>query len=345
MTPYSALAIQITCQAVNACTGAEEARARIFSSIERVARQVSAAKAFIGPGLKLVVLPEYFLTSYPQGESIEYWRQIGCIDPDGPEHEALASIASQQGVYLSGNVYETDSHFPSLYFQTSFILGDTGNLLLRYRRLISMFAPTPYDVLDRYLAVCGEDSLFPVVDTPLGRMGTIASEEILFPELTRALALRGAEVICHSSSEISSPLLTPKNAAKVARAAENHLYLVSANSAGIAGIDLPNQSVDRGSKIVDYQGRVLAEASTGESITAHADVHLDALRAFRRRPGLFNVFSRQRLALIKPAFGDIEFYPANSMLADDGRVVTPERDHFLSTQQQVIDALAQRRVI
>ena len=345
MTPYSALAIQITCQAVNPCTGPEEARARIFSSIERVARQVSAAKAFIGPGLKLVVLPEYFLTSYPQGESIEYWRQIGCIDPDGPEHEALASIASDQGVYLSGNVYETDSHFPSLYFQTSFILGDTGNLLLRYRRLISMFAPTPYDVLDRYLEVYGEDSLFPVVDTPLGRMGTIASEEILFPELTRALALRGAEVICHSSSEISSPLLTPKNAAKVARAAENHLYLVSANSAGIAGIDLPNQSVDRGSKIVDYQGRVLAEASTGESIAAHADVHLDALRAFRRRPGLFNVFSRQRLALIKPAFGDIEFYPANSMLADDGRVVTPEREHFLSTQQAVINALAERGVI
>lgn len=345
MTPYSALAIQITCQAVNACQSTEEARAQIFSSIDRVARQVAAAKAFIGPGLKLVVLPEYFLTSYPQGESIEYWRQIGCIDPDGPEREALATIASDQGVYLSGNAYETDPHFPSLYFQTSFILGDTGNLLLRYRRLISMFAPTPYDVLDRYLEAYGEDSLFPVVDTPLGRLGTVASEEILFPELTRALALRGAEVICHSSSEISSPMLTPKNAAKISRAAENHLYVVSANSAGIVGIDLPNQSVDGGSKIIDYQGRVLAEASTGESIAAHAEVHLEALRAYRRRPSLFNVFTRQRLGLIGSAYGDSEVYPANSMLDDEGRVVTPERAHFLASQQAVIDALAERGVI
>lgn len=345
MAPYSALALQVTCQAVNGCQGVEEARASIFSSIDRVARQVAAAKAFIGPGLKLVVLPEYFLTSYPQGEPIEYWRQIGCIHPDGREHQALARIASDQRVYLSGNVYETDSHFPSLYFQTSFILGDTGDLLLRYRRLISMFAPTPYDVLDRYLEVYGEDSLFPVVDTSLGRLGTVASEEILFPELIRALALRGAEVICHSSSEISSPMLTPKNAAKVSRAAENHLYVVSSNSAGIAGIDLPNQSVDRGSKLVDYQGRVLAEAATGESIAAHAEVHIEALRAYRRRPGLFNVFTRQRLGLIDAAYGEFEMYPANSMLGDDGRVVTPERAHFLATQQAVMDALIDRGMI
>ncbi len=345
MTPYTALALQTTCQSVNDCQGPDEARARIYASIERVGRQVAAAKAFLGPGLKLVVLPEYFLTSYPQGESIEYWRQIGCIDPDGPEHEALAAIASDQGVYLSGNVYETDPHFATLYFQTSFILGDTGNLLLRYRRLISMFAPTPYDVLDKYLEIYGEDSLFPVADTPLGRMGAVASEEILFPELTRALALRGAEVICHSSSEISSPMLTPKNAAKVSRAAENHLYVVSANSAGIQGINLPNQSVDRGSKIVDYQGRVLAEASSGESIAANADVHLDALRAYRLRPSLFNVFTRQRLALIGAAYGDAELYPANSMLDEKGRVVTPERAHFLATQQAVINALAEKGVI
>ncbi len=342
---YSALALQTTCRAVNACQHQAEASEHMQASIERISRQVAASKAFIGPTLKLVVLPEYFLTSYPQGESIERWRQIGCIDPDGPEHAALASIASEQGVYLSGNLYERDPHFPTLYFQTSFILGDTGNLLLRYRRLISMFAPTPYDVLDRYLEIHGEDSLFPVVDTPLGRLGAVASEEILFPELTRALALRGAEVICHSSSEISSPLLTPKNAAKIARATENHIYVVSANSAGIEGINLPNQSVDQGSRVVDYQGRVLAEAASGESIAAYAELHIAALRSWRRRPGLFNIFPRQRLGLIRAAYGKAEFYPANSMLDEDGQVCTPERSHFLACQQAVIDALTEQGVL
>ena len=345
MTNYTTLALQITCQAVNTCRTEGEARQHIFSSIDTVARQVAASKAFIGPDLKLVVLPEYFLTSYPQGESIERWRQIGCIDPDGKEYEALSRVASDSGVHLAGNVYETDAHFPTLYFQTSFVLGDTGNLLIRYRRLVSMFAPTPYDVLDRYLDAYGEDSLFPVADTPLGRLGTVASEEILFPEITRALTLKGAEVICHSSSEVASPQLTPKNAAKIARAAENHVYVVSANSAGIKGIDLPNQSVDRGSKVVDFCGRVLAEAAGGESIAAHAEVNLDSLRAYRRRPGLFNVFTRQRLALFERQYRDAEVYPANNMLDAGGQVAPLERAHFLKTQRSVIDRLAEKGVI
>ena len=108
-----------------------------------------------------------------------------------------------------------------------------------------MFAPTPYDVLDKYLDVYGSESLFPVIDTPIGRIGAVASEEILYPEITRVLALKGAELICHSSSEVASPALTPKNAAKVARAAENHVYVISANSTGIQDIDLPSHSVDR----------------------------------------------------------------------------------------------------
>ena len=342
---YTALALQLTCRAVNDCGHAQAAKAKITDSIDRIARQVAASKAFIGNSLKLVVLPEYCLTSYPQGESIERWQEIGCIAEDGPEHDALAKIAAEQGVYLSANVYEIDANFPTLYFQSSCIYSDTGNLVLRYRRLISMFAPTPYDVLDRYLELYGRDSLFPVVDTPLGKLGAVASEEIIFPEVTRALALKGTEVICHSSSEIASPLLTPKNAAKIARSVENQLYLVSANSAGIEGIDLPNQSVEQGSKVVDYEGRVLAEAASGESITAHADVHIDALREKRRRTGLFQVFSRQRLALFTHVYRDNEVYPPNTMLDADGRVVTPARSHFVDTQRRVLDALVDRGVI
>ena len=208
-----------------------------------------------------------------------------------------------------------------------------------------MFAPTPYEVLDKYLDVYGSESLFPVIDTPIGRIGTVASEEILYPEITRVLALKGAELICHSSSEVASPALTPKNAATVARAAENHVYVISANSAGIQDIDLPSHSVDRGSKIIDYQARVLAEAAGGESIAAYADIHIDALRAYRRRPGMFNVFARQRLALFADTYANAEIYPPNTMLDADGEVATLDRSHFLETQQAVIQALSDRGVI
>lgn len=342
---YAALALQITVQAVNRCADHASARASIDAALTRTASRVAASRQFIGEHLKLVVLPEYFLTSYPAGETVAAWQECACIDPDGPEYDRLGAIAQANDLYLSGNLYETDPHFPELYFQTSFIIDDSGNPILRYRRLISLYGPTPHDVLDKYLDVYGANSLFPVASTPLGRLAAVASEEILFPELSRALVLNGAELLCHSSSEIASPGMTPKHAAKLSRACENHVYVVSANSAGIAGIDLPGESVDGGSKVVDYRGRVLAEAAAGETMAAYADIHIDALRDYRRRPGLFNVLTRQRLDLFSGIYAENAVYPANSLLDENGQVMEPERIHFLETQRQAIRALMERGVI
>jgi len=178
MTPehpaYRALALQIACRAVNQCTDRASARARMSESIDRVGRHVRAAKAFHGPDLRLVVLPEYFLTGYPLGESILEWADKAALAPDGPEYEALARIAADNGLFLSGNAYETDRHFPGLYFQASFVLDPAGRTVLRYRRLVSMFAPTPHDVWDRYLELYGLDAVFPVADTDIGRLAAIA---------------------------------------------------------------------------------------------------------------------------------------------------------------------------
>jgi len=159
------------------------------------------------------------------------------------EYEVLKVISQKQKIYLSGNTYERDKNFPGLYFQTSFIINSSDDVVLKYRRLISMFAPTPYDVLDKYIDIYGADDLFPVVNTEIGNLSAVASEEI-YPEISRILALKGAEVICHSSSEISSPLTTSKNIAKQAIAYENNLYVISANSAGISGTNLPENSAD-----------------------------------------------------------------------------------------------------
>ena len=342
---YGALALQTKVQAVAQCADAPACRQRINASLERVSAQVAASKAFIGPHLRLVVLPEYFLTGYPMGEAAADWLARGCVAVDGPEYERLGAIAAANRLFVSGNLYEADQNFPKLYFQTSFIIDDVGDLVLRYRRLISLFGPTPYDVLDRYLDIYGEDSLFPVADTALGRLAAVASEEILFPEITRALALRGAEVICHSSSEVASPALTPKNAAKRARAYENHVYVVSANSAGVDGIDLPNASVEGASQVVDYEGRVLVEAAVGESMAANTDIHLDVLRAHRRRPGMFNLFSRQRLALFGKLYSDNQVSPANSLLDADGGVRAPSPSHFLSVQSKAIESLLERGIL
>ena len=331
---YKALALQLTCQPVNACTDRAEAETRMLRTIERVERQITASVNVIGRDTLLVVVPEHFLTGFPMGETLEGWANKAALEIDGRIYEALGAMAQRQQIYFSGNAYEQDPHFPELYFQTSFIIGPNGNLLLRYRRLNAFLTPTPHDVWAYYLDAYGYDSVFPVVKTNIGNLACIAGEEILFPEVARCLAMRGAEVFLHSTAETYSPMLTPSAVAKLARATENTAYVVSANSAGLIGTDIPESSTNGGSKLVDPKGLVLAEAGSGESLVAHADIDIAALRAFRQRPGTHNLLARQRFELYAESYANHSFYPPNTLLAE-----TAERSHFTKTQQEVIDKL------
>ncbi|GIU17682.1 nitrilase-related carbon-nitrogen hydrolase [Shewanella glacialipiscicola] len=338
---YSALALQVQCRSVNSLDIAA-ARQQIFNNIEHVAKQVKSSlgfiKTFSGEAVRLVVLPEYFLTGFPMGESIAEWKAKAVLDIDGEEYNRLAKIAQDNNIYLSGNAYEADPNFPELYFQTCFILSPAGNTVLRYRRLISMFSPTPHDVWQPYLDIYGYEAVFPVAKTEIGNLAAIASEEILYPEIARCLAMRGAEVFLHNTSEIASPGLTPKDIAKRARAIENMAYVVSANSAGIADISLPVNSADGMSKIIDTKGRVLAESTIGETMVAYAELNISSLRALRLKPAMTNLLARQRNELFAPTYQQT-VYPANNMLVQLNDQTPINRQHFIDTQVNVIDDL------
>jgi predicted amidohydrolase len=333
MGPYRALALQTRCDAINRISDVTACRAKMQETIQRIDRQISGAKMFSGDDLKLVVLPEYFLTSFPTGPDLPTWSARACLMPDGPEYKALGDVAKRNGVYLSGNAYEIDPAFPEISFQVSFIIDDTGNLILRYRRLISMYTATPHDVWDKFVATYGVEAAFPVADTPLGKLACIASEEILFPEVARALALRGAEIFLHSSSETSSPLATKKGIAKRARAVENLAFVVSANSAGIADIDIPMSSTDGGSQIIDYEGRILAEAAGGESMVALTQLDPAIIRHARGRVGMDNYLARLRLEPFATTY-QRQVYPAN-LLANQ----KPSRAMFRAAIEQGIAAI------
>ena len=335
---YTALALQVTTHAV-APLGPEQARASINASISRIGRQVQAALQWHGPQCRLVVLPEYVLTGFPMGGTIPEWAGKAALAPDGPEYEQLAAIAQRAGVFLAVNAYETDTHFPDTYFQASVVLGPNGDVVLRYRRLHSLFSPSPYDYWDRYLDAYGIDAVLPVARTELGVLAAIASEEILYPELARALALRGAEVFVHSSSEATSPELMPKAVARRARAIENLAYVVSANSAGIRGTDLAGDSTDGGSELIDHLGRVLARAGAGESVNA-AELDLGTIRRARTRPGMGNLLARTKSALWAQEYGRHDVERPNA-LADS----QPDRAFFAARQRNVIDRLQQAGVL
>ena len=345
---YAAVAMQLAARSVERCADASAARAQIMAHIAELEGQIRSASIFIaqygGAPVKLAVLPEYLFTSYPGRIAIPDFAALAAFDPDGAEYEAFGRMAERLNMFIAGNAYETDPHFPGLYFQASFIVAPNGAVVLRYRRLNSMFAPTPHDVWDKYLDIYGIDGVFPVARTEIGNLAAVASEEILYPEIVRAHALRGAEILVHSSSEIGSPLATPKMIAKRARAFENLIYVISANTAGITNTNLPSASADGDSMVVDFKGNVLAQSNSGETFTAFADIDLAGLRAARRKPGMTNTLSRQRNALFAAGYAADTHQHANSLI-DNGKVTTPDRDHFLRVNQTTIERLAKDGLI
>lgn len=337
---YYAVALQIDCDSVHPDQDRAGARERMQRTLARIDAAIGGAKRWIGADLRLVVLPEYILTGPPWGETIAEWADKAAIDEDGPEYAAFAQLAQRHGVHLAGNVYETDRNFPGLYFQASFAFDDAGNKVLRYRRLMSMFAPSPHDVWDRYLDLYGLEAVFPVADTVLGRLAAIASEEILYPEIARCHAIRGAEVFLHCSSEVAAVTFTPKQIARRARALENLAYVVSANNAALHGIDVPADSSNGFSDVIDYLGNQIVQAGAGASMVANASLDLAGLRAYRRRPGMGNMLSRQALDLYAASYAQAGIREPNGLLAG-GKVVIPDRDFFRERQARAIARLTE----
>lgn len=337
---FTALAMQLKCYAVNRLTSRVEAREIMMTATQKLGPQVAAARAFIGSDCRLVVLPEYWLTGFPMQESIQDWRDKACLAMEDPIYDALATVAQAQGIFLAGNAYELDPYFPELYFQNCFIFDPSGNMVLRYRRLNSMYGPTPHDVWEPYLDRYGIEAIFPVVQTEIGHLAALASDEILFPEVARCLMLRGAEVLVHPTSEVYGSPRAPKDVAKISRAVENMLYVISANTAGIVNTPILDSSVDGGSKVIDYRGLVLAETGAGESMAAYAAIDIEALRRYRRRSGIMNVLSRQRLDAYADLYKQSAIYPANSMVNKP-----VERSHFLQVQKDTIQRLIDSGVI
>lgn len=334
MTAYHAVALQTRCVAINRAPSRDEARAIMARSIERIREQVMAAVTWVSrEDCRLVVLPEYFLTGFPMGDAIPDWAEKAAIAPEGPEYEALGAIAQAAKVYLAGNAFETDAHFPGLYFQCCFVIDPSGRVVLRYRRLNSMFSPTPHDVWDRYLDIYGLDGVFPVARTEIGNLAAVASEEILYPEVARCMAMRGAEVLLHPTSQSNEVAKAVKEVCTIARAVENMVYVVSANSGGIEGNPFPVAATDGGSKIVDPHGVVIAKTGFGESM-AWAEIDLASLRRFRRRPGMENLLARQRFEAYALSYAAHHFYPPNTMATS-----VPPRAHFRDTQAETIRKL------
>jgi len=244
------------------------------------------------PNLKLIVYPEFFLTGpvSPLGHKLGHIAdKIGVTFP-GPEMDQVAAFAQEVDAYVCGGVFEYDHEWPNRFFNTAFIYDPSGNLVHRYRKIhcgdAMGFLPdtTPGSVYDQYVDKYGYEHLFPVADTPIGKLGTTICFDNNFPETYRAMVRRGAEVILHPTSEPHGAHRMGWDSARRTRALENVAYVISCGHGGeyfLPGRSSPSSRARGYSKIVNFDGSIQAEADTAGQVPLSGMIDLGALRNAR----------------------------------------------------------------
>ena len=148
---------------------------------KNVADALRALERAAGEGADFVCFPE----SYPGP-----WRMPAAYDPI----PALADAAAKHGVHaVFGSIEPIDAKSATAYNLTVMAFPD-GRAPARYRRSHPN-GPWIYTggKTWEFQYVAGDD--YPVFDTVHGKVGLAMCSEVYMPEVTRALALRGAELI------------------------------------------------------------------------------------------------------------------------------------------------------
>jgi predicted amidohydrolase len=165
--------IEVVCCQLAPCVGRFD---------ENVARVRTAVAAAVSDGAQLVVVPELATSGYVF-RSVDEAR-ASAISADGPELAAWCFEAGRGSAVVVGGFCELGDD-GRLYNSAALVDGDGVRAVYRKIHLWdeepSWFTPGSAPA--------------PVVDTHLGRIGLAVCYDIEFPELTRGLALGGAQLL------------------------------------------------------------------------------------------------------------------------------------------------------
>jgi predicted amidohydrolase len=236
--------------------------AQLEPKLAETERNLEACLARLGEaaaaGAELLVLPECAIPGYmfdSADEALPWAEEI-----PGPSTEALERECRRLGTHVVCGLLERDG---DTLHNAAILVGPDG-LVGTYRK-----THLPFLGVDRFVTPGDELTVW---DTPLGRIGVEICYDLRFPEVTRTLALKGADLVAHPTNfpmaaKVQTELIT------VARAAENRIYLLTANRVGTER----RGSFCGWSQIVDPHGTRLAEAGETEEALLLADV--DVARA------------------------------------------------------------------
>jgi N-carbamoylputrescine amidase len=244
-------------------------------------------------GAQLVCLQELTLSPYfavdpdPSPEALARAEAI----PDGPTTDFARRMAVQTGAYVHASLYERaedgsdPAHPDPRGFNTAICVAPDGTLVARTRKLHIPVTAGYYE--DRWFRPGPIDSgakagggPFPVVELGAAQFAFPTCWDQWFPELARAYALAGADVIVYPTAIGSEPD-HPKFDTQplwqqviVGNGIANGTFMVAINRFGIE----PPLTFYGSSFVSDPYGRILAQAPRDRAAVLVADLDLDQRR-------------------------------------------------------------------
>ncbi|RTL49498.1 MAG: carbon-nitrogen hydrolase family protein [Bradyrhizobiaceae bacterium] len=233
--------------------------ARLGDFEHNIALATKYVEDAVRQGAELIVFPECMDTGY-LFDSAGHCRELAETIADGPFVTALSKLSRQHGVYIASGITEWDPVKEKI-FNTGIMFDRKGDVACHYHK---QFLATH----DQNWFSFGERGC-PVVDTDLGRIGLLICFDGRIPEIFRAMAMQGAEVIVDMANFFA---MDQADMWGPARSYENGLWLVAATKAGYErSIYYPG-----GSMIVDPKGRVQSKVPYDTHGLAIADIDLEA---------------------------------------------------------------------
>ncbi|MFJ5219104.1 carbon-nitrogen hydrolase family protein [Streptomyces sp. NPDC088354] len=242
---------------------------------DSVAALDAAVRRAAAAGARLLVTSEMFATGYALGEAVPALAEAS----DGPTAGRIARIAAAYGL---GIVYGYPERDGDDVFNAAQLIGPDGERLANYRKA-HLFGD-----FERARFTPGDEA---VVQAELDgtRIGILICYDVEFPEMVRAHALAGTELLAVPTALMRPYEFVPQTLVP-ARAYESQLHVAYANRCGPEGeFDFAGLSC-----LAGPDGAVRARAGTTEELVV-ADADPAVLRAVReetpyladRRPELY----------------------------------------------------------
>lgn len=227
--------------------------------VEKLLQQINEAP-------DIILLPELWSSGY----DYEHFTQLATTTPTMLKQ--MAKIAKSRSSYIGGSLVEADN---GNFYNTFFLIDPKGTRLAAYRK-IHLFSLMEEE---RHFSPGQTPCIIEIYGLPVGLM---TCYDIRFPELSRTLALQGAQLllIC---AQWPRPRTSHWSALLKARAIENQLFIAACNRIGRGS----EHHYPGSSAIIDPWGETVLKAPQRQGAFS-ATLNFTKVKEVRRTIACFN---------------------------------------------------------